>query len=230
MRRELAVVPVLAAAFALWTLRPQPRVPEAALMWVLSNGPPPAPLVGEPVQDDDPDTALWLAVFTGPGAPLFDAWRARLVEVGPTLERALSDAGLGAEWLALPMIESGLRIDAVSRSGAVGVWQLTPILAGDLGLRAVPDDRRDLELSSRAAAGWLARLVRHYGDDLALVAYNAGPGATDEVIARAGSRDLAAVKPYLRPEARHFVAKVRAAQRLLQDAGEPLEHGPKIAR
>lgn len=72
--------------------------------------------------------------------------------------------------------ESRLRHAAVSPKGAVGVMQLTPATARDLGV-----DPRDLEQNVAGGAAYLARLLRRYNGDLelSLAAYNAGPGAVD---------------------------------------------------
>jgi len=72
--------------------------------------------------------------------------------------------------------ESRLRHAAISPKGAVGVMQLTPATAHDLGV-----DPRDLEQNVAGGAAYLARLLRRYDGDLklSLAAYNAGPGAVD---------------------------------------------------
>ena len=70
--------------------------------------------------------------------------------------------------------ESGLRQEAVSARGAIGVMQLMPGTARDLGV-----DPRDLAGNIEGGAAYLAAMMRRYGGDtaLALAAYNAGPGA-----------------------------------------------------
>ena len=72
--------------------------------------------------------------------------------------------------------ESGYRAAAVSPAGAVGVMQLMPATARALGV-----DPRDPVANLNGGAAYLRSLLdRFYGRiDLALAAYDAGPGAVD---------------------------------------------------
>jgi soluble lytic murein transglycosylase-like protein len=65
---------------------------------------------------------------------------------------------------------------AVSPKGALGVMQLLPSTASDLGV-----DPSDLRGNIEGGVAYLAQQLRRYGGDLrlALAAYNAGPGAVD---------------------------------------------------
>lgn len=72
--------------------------------------------------------------------------------------------------------ESRFNHAAVSSKGALGVMQLLPKTASDLGV-----DPGDLKGNIDGGAAYLARQLRRYRGDLrlALAAYNAGPGAVD---------------------------------------------------
>lgn len=72
--------------------------------------------------------------------------------------------------------ESRLRQDAVSNKGAIGIMQLMPATAAELGA-----DPRDPKQNTEAGAKYLADLLTKYNGDVAkaLAAYNAGPGAVD---------------------------------------------------
>lgn len=80
---------------------------------------------------------------------------------------------------ALVAVESAFNADAVSPAGAVGLAQLMPATAAELGVT----DRRDPAANLDGGATYLARQIARFGDvRLALAAYNAGP----ERVARAG--------------------------------------------
>lgn len=89
------------------------------------------------------------------------------------VRRIAADHGLDPKLLhALIAVESGYRTDAVSPVGAVGLTQLMPATAADLGVQ----DRRDPEQNLAAGAAYLARQIASFGDlRLALAAFNAGP-------------------------------------------------------
>jgi hypothetical protein len=70
--------------------------------------------------------------------------------------------------------ESNFHADAVSRCGAMGLTQLMPRTAASLGVTDGFDPQQNLN----GGAEYIARQLRGFGRvDLALAAYNAGPGA-----------------------------------------------------
>ncbi len=71
-------------------------------------------------------------------------------------------------------VESGLRQEAVSRKGALGLMQLMPATAARMKVNAAQADENAL-----GGAKYLRELLLQYHGDsvLALAAYNAGPGA-----------------------------------------------------
>lgn len=74
---------------------------------------------------------------------------------------------------AVAWTESRGRVDAVSNRGAIGVMQLMPATAAELGV-----DPRDAASNIAGGAAYLARQINRFGSvPLALAAYNAGPGA-----------------------------------------------------
>jgi soluble lytic murein transglycosylase-like protein len=95
------------------------------------------------------------------------------------VDSASRKAGVPADLLAAVIQqESGFRPCSVSEKGAVGLMQLMPATAEDLGVSDVFDPDQNVE----AGAALLKTLMERYGGDLnrVLGAYNAGPRRVDE--------------------------------------------------
>jgi soluble lytic murein transglycosylase-like protein len=94
------------------------------------------------------------------------------------LARAGAQHNIDVELLAsVVKAESGGHADAVSRAGARGLMQLMPATAHALGVQDVFQPDQNIA----GGAAYLDSLLKRYKNDLnlALAAYNAGPGAVD---------------------------------------------------
>ncbi|MEM6685061.1 MAG: LysM peptidoglycan-binding domain-containing protein [Bacteroidota bacterium] len=107
----------------------------------------------------------------------------------PMFEQELDNYNIPLEVKYLAIVESALNPRARSRVGATGLWQFmyqTGKLYG-LNVNSYVDDRQDPEKSTTAACKYLAKLYQIFGDwDLALAAYNSGPGNVSKAIRRSG--------------------------------------------
>lgn len=92
--------------------------------------------------------------------------------------QTLHDAGVPEELAFVPVAESGYNPYALSPVGALGLWQLMPLTAIELGAlhRHGLDGRRHVEQSTLAAAKYFLKLHQRFDSwPLALAAYNLGP-------------------------------------------------------
>ncbi len=126
----------------------------------------------------------------------------------PMYERTLAKYGLPDELKFLSMVESALNPKAVSHAGAVGLWQFMPVTGSEHQLYQDEfiDERMDPEKSTEAACRYLRNLYRNFGDwELALAAYNSGPGTVRRALRRSGGTTFWDAFEYLPKETRSYV-------------------------
>ncbi len=129
--------------------------------------------------------------------------------------------GMPTELALLPFVESAFRADAQSNAKAVGMWQFMPATGRDFALKQniFRDDRRDVLASTRAALDYLGRLNKMFDGDwqLALAAYNWGPGNVQKAV----KRNLAAGLPIdydslrIPDETRYYLPKLQAVKNIV---------------
>ena len=133
----------------------------------------------------------------------------------PIFEEALEAYQLPLELKYLPIIESALKPNAVSRAGAAGLWQFMITTGKDYGLEinSLVDERREPLKASYAAARYLSDLYKIFNDwNLVIAAYNCGPATINKAIHRAnGEKDYWKIYPYLPRETRGYVPAFIAA-------------------
>lgn len=191
-----------------------------------------APPVGEPLVDEllassvmrDADfrEALdsWVEYWREAARPWFPDFVRRMGSFEQTVDSALAKRRMPPSLRYLPLIESGYNPGARSHAAAVGMWQLMPGTAGELGIEVGPfvDQRRDPFHSTRAALDLLDRLHEELGSwFLTLAAYNGGPNRTRRILrqqaplAQPTDSLFWALRDYWPRETREFVPKLVAA-------------------
>lgn len=109
----------------------------------------------------------------------------------------------------LSIVESALNPQARSHMGAAGLWQFMPATGKRYGLEinSLVDERMDPIRSTEAACKYLNDLYNIFNDwNLAIAAYNCGPGNVNKAIHRAGGkRDFWSIYPFLPRETRGYL-------------------------
>jgi len=142
----------------------------------------------------------------------------------PLFEETLAQYDLPDDIKFLAIIESGLNPKAKSRVGAMGLWQFMPATGKmyNLHVNYDIDDRMDPELSTEAAIKYLKSLYRMFGNwEVALAAYNCGPGNVRKAISRSGGkRTFWEIYNYLPKETRSYVPQFQAMMYVFRYAEE----------
>ncbi len=127
----------------------------------------------------------------------------------PLFSEALAKHNMPDELKYLSIVESGLRANAISRANAVGLWQFISSTGKMYGLRSnwYVDERMDPYEATDAACRHLKDLYRMFGRwELALAAYNCGPGNVRKAIRRSGyKKEFWDIYRYLPRETRSYV-------------------------
>ena len=133
----------------------------------------------------------------------------------PLFEDVLGKHGLPYELCYLAVVESALNPQAHSHMGAAGLWQFMPSTGKIYGLEinSLVDERMDPLRSTEAACRFLKSLYSIFNDwNLAIAAYNCGPGNVNKAIHRAGGkRDFWSIYPFLPSETRSYLPLFIAA-------------------
>jgi len=128
----------------------------------------------------------------------------------PLFEKYLKEYGLPDQLKYLSIVESALEPKALSRAGALGLWQFMLQTGRMMGLNAnaFVDERMDPEKATIAACKYLKFLYETFDQnwELALAAYNCGPGTVSRAIRKAGGiKDFWAIYNFLPKETRNYV-------------------------
>ncbi|UII33324.1 transglycosylase SLT domain-containing protein [Fulvivirga ulvae] len=142
----------------------------------------------------------------------------------PLFEKYLKKYGIPEELKYLSIVESGLNPTAVSRAHAVGLWQFMSYTGRHYGLHQdwYIDERMDPEKSTEAACKYLKQLYNMFGDwELAIAAYNTGPGNIRKAIRKSGYKNsFWEIYPYVHRETRAYLPQFIAIAYIMNYAHE----------
>ena len=142
----------------------------------------------------------------------------------PLFEESLDNYNIPLEVKYLAIVESALKPRARSRVGATGLWQFMFGTGKEYGLNvsSYVDERSDPVKSTEAASKYLAKLYEIFGDwDLALAAYNSGPGNVTKAIRRSGGyENYWNIRPHLPRETAGYLPAFLATMYIFEFAEE----------
>ncbi|NQT91756.1 MAG: lytic transglycosylase domain-containing protein [Lentisphaerae bacterium] len=130
----------------------------------------------------------------------------------PRMREIFAETGVPTMLVWIAEVESSRNPTAVSRAGAVGLFQFMPETARRFGLLTDTCDGRVSPCRSARAAARYLRLLHEQFDSwpLALAAYNAGEGRVSRDLVENDDYTFEDVAPFLPRETRLYVAKVIA--------------------
>ncbi|PQB05470.1 lytic transglycosylase domain-containing protein [Aureitalea marina] len=152
----------------------------------------------------------------------------------PMFEETLDRYDLPLEMKYLAVVESALNPRARSRVGAKGLWQFMFSTGKlfDLSVSSYVDERNDPIRATEAASQYLKSLYENLGDwDLALAAYNSGPGNVSKAIRRSGGHtNYWNIRSHLPRETAGYVPAFQATMYIFEYAEEHgfKSNGPSI--
>jgi len=164
---------------------------------------------------------------------------ARKTKYFPIFEEYLAAHDMPDQIKYLSVVESALNPVVKSHAGAVGLWQFMPATGKAMGLKQdyYLDERRHIEKSTEAACKYLSSLYETYHDwQLALAAYNCGPGNINKAKRRSGKDTFWGIYNYLPRETRAYVPIFTAIVYTMSYADElnlfpdTSYHRPRIAQ
>lgn len=142
----------------------------------------------------------------------------------PMFEEHLDKYDIPLEIKYLAIVESALKPRAKSHVGATGLWQFMYQTGKqfDLKVSSYVDERQDPIKATEAACKYLSVLYTIFNDwDLALAAYNSGPGNVNKAIRRSGgNRNYWNIRGFLPRETAGYVPAFYATLYIFEYADE----------
>jgi membrane-bound lytic murein transglycosylase D len=150
----------------------------------------------------------------------FDKGISRRMKYEDMILKELKNAGLPKEISALPHVESSYQADAVSKVGAVGLWQVMPASARLYGFKK---NIKNPKINTKAGIAILLDNYRQLGSwPLAITAYNHGLAGVKRAVKETGSRNICSIiedydGPRFGVSSRNFYASFLAVIRILKE-------------
>lgn len=137
------------------------------------------------------------------------------------------ERGLPAELALIPFVESQFNPYDRSNKGAIGLWQLMPGTARELGVKIKSgyDGRRNVIASTKAALIYFRDLGKNFKGDwyLAMAAYNCGQVKVESAVRRAGHRNFWDLS--LPRDTKYYVPRLLAVAEIIKN---PQKYGVKL--
>ncbi|HYX37955.1 MAG TPA: lytic transglycosylase domain-containing protein [Oligoflexus sp.] len=151
----------------------------------------------------------------------------------PLMEKIFRDAGLPTDLTRIVFVESMFNLNARSKVGASGFWQLMPGTAREyIKVTRKRDERNSPLMATRAAAGVLRSNYNALKAwPLAVTAYNHGQGGMKRAVAKLKTKDLSEIillydAPSFGFASRNFYSEFLAAAQVHRERLE----GPALSR
>ena len=147
-------------------------------------------------------------------------WMKRARRYFPLIEKRLREMGLPDDLKYVTITESGLRPEAVSSSGAAGIWQFIPATGERYGMKKSRslDERFDFFKATEGALTYLRSLHEEFRSwILSMAAYNSGENRVRKEIELQKTRNYFYLDLPLETE--RYVYKIAVAKILLSDPG-----------
>lgn len=145
-------------------------------------------------------------------------WMKRARRYFPYIEKRLKELELPDDLKYVTITESSLRFNAVSSSGASGIWQFIPSTGEKFGMRRdrALDERFDFFKATEGALVYLKSLYEEFRSwPLSMAAYNCGENRVRKEIEFQRTRDYFHLD--LPAETKRYVYKIAVAKILLSD-------------
>lgn len=148
----------------------------------------------------------------------FKKYLRRSKKYTPMMREILKEYGLPEDLIYLSLVESGYNPHAYSWARAMGLWQFISSTGRlyKLDRSWWIDERKDPIKSTHAAAQFLRDLYEEFGDwELAMAAYNGGPGRVRRTIKKQGTIDFWKMK--LKRQTMDYVPLIMATTIIAKD-------------